>query len=255
MNNYTRAIVLDLDETLIHSYCNDRVQMMILRPSIDKLIDKLQEVKKQNIDIVLCTTSRNAWVNKFFELKPVFKTIFDKVYTRDNEDEWRNFNIEKYPLEYNARCKNVNLEYLKPVTTFGYDQVLYIDDNKLEEVRLQILFGLTHGELNKDITFFSGFKFYRKSIIWEKMLDYYNGTSKNFKLNQKLEEYQKCEELNPGCDIMVLAINDFVSKIFKSGLSMLDETYFNEYEQYDKRLLELQQEIQQIIQNDETIKI
>ena len=36
---------------------------------------------------------------------------------------------------------------------------------------------------------------------------------------------------------------------------MLDETYFNEYEQYDKRLLELQQEIQQIIQNDETIKI
>lgn len=248
MNNYTRAIVLDLDETLIHSYCNDKLQLMILRPNIDKLIDKLQEVKKQNIDIILCTTSRNAWVNKFFELKPVFKTIFDKVYTRDNEDEWRNFNIEKYPLEYNARCKNVNLEYLKPITTFGYDQVLYIDDNKLEEVRLQILFGLTNGELTKDVTFFSGFKFYRKSIIWEKILDYCNDTSKNLKLNQKLEEYQKFEELNPGCNIMVLVINDFVNKTFKSGLSMLDEIYFKDYEQYDKKLLELQKEIQQIIE-------
>lgn len=252
MNNYTRAIVLDLDETLIHSYCNDKLQLMILRPNIDKLIDKLQEVKKQNIDIILCTTSRNAWVNKFFELKPVFKTIFDKVYTRDNKDEWRNFNIEKYPLEYNARCKNVNLEYLKPVTTFGYDQVLYIDDNKLEEVRLQILFGLTHGELTKDVTFFSGFKFYRKSIIWEKMLDYCNGTSKNLKLNQKLKEYEKFEESNPGCDIIVSAIDIFADKPFKSGLSILDEIYYNAYKQYDEKLLELQKDIQQIIEHEET---
>ena len=247
MNNFARAIVLDLDETLIQSYRNDTLQLMILRPNIDILIDKLQEVKKQNIDIILCTTSKNAWVNKFFEEKPIFKTIFNKIYTRNNEDEWRNFNIENYPLEYNARCKNINLEYLKPVTTFGYDQVLYIDDNKIEEVRLQILFGLTHGELKKDISFFSGFKFYRKSIIWKRILDYSNGTSTDFKLNQKLEEYQKLEKLNPGCNIMVSVIDDFINKPFKSGLFMLDEVYFNEYKQYDEKLLQLEKEIMEII--------
>ena len=250
MNSFTKSIVLDLDETLVHSYCKDEVRIMILRPNIDKLIEKLQEVKKQNIDIILCTTSRNEWVNKFFELKPIFKTIFDKIYTRDNENEWRYFSEEMYPLEYNARCKNVNLEYLKPVTTFGYDQVLYIDDNKLEEVRLQILFGLTQGELNKDITFFSGFKFYRKSIIWEKMLNYYNGITKNLKLNQKLEEYQKLEESNPGCDIIVSVIDIFADKTFKSGLSILDEIYYNAYKQYDEKLSHLEKEIKQIIEQE-----
>ena len=78
MNHFKKVIVLDLDETLIHGYDNNKVQLMILRPNIDKLMDKLQKLKEQNIDIILCTTSRNNWVNKFFELKPRFKTIFDK---------------------------------------------------------------------------------------------------------------------------------------------------------------------------------
>lgn len=247
MNHFKRVIVLDLDETLIHGYDNNKVQLMILRPNIDKLMDKLQKLKEQNIDIILCTTSRNNWVNRFFELKPRFKTVFDKVYTRDNEEEWKNFNKDSYPLEYNARCKNINLEYLKPVTTFGYDQILYIDDNKLEEVRLKILFELTQGKLNKDVTFFTGFKFYRKSVIWEKMLDYINGITLNLNLRQKLEEYEELEQLNPGCNMMISAIESFVNKPFKSGLLAIDEIYSNYYKQYDEKILKLEQEIKEII--------
>ena len=116
MSNFTKAIVLDLDETLVHGYCNDKIEIMLLRPNIDKLIEKLQQVKEQNIDIILCTTSRNSWVNKFLELKPIFKYIFDRIYTRDNEEEWRYFDKKIFPLEYGAKCQNINLEYLKPIT-------------------------------------------------------------------------------------------------------------------------------------------
>lgn len=246
MNSFTKAIVLDLDETLIHGYYNNDVQLIIIRPNIDKLASKLIKAKEQNIDIILCTTSRNNWVNRFFELNPVFKSIFDKIYTRDNENEWKNFDKELFPLEYSAKCQNINLEYLKPVTTFGYDQVLYIDDNKLEEVRLQILFDLLKGKLNKDISFFTGFKFYRKSIIWQKMLDYHNGITENVDLNNKLEEYQELEELNPGCNMIISAIDSFVNKPFKPGLSLLDEIYSNEYKKYNEKLIKLQQEIQYI---------
>lgn len=248
MSNFTKAIVLDLDETLVHGYCNDKIEIMLLRPNIDKLIEKLQQVKEQNIDIILCTTSRNSWVNKFLELKPIFKYIFDRIYTRDNEEEWRYFDKKIFPLEYGAKCQNINLEYLKPITTFGYDQLLYIDDNKLEEIRLQILFELTKGQLYKDITFFTGFKFYRKSMIWEKILDYCNGINENFNLNQRIKEYLKLEKLNPGCDMIISAINSFVNKPFKQGLSVLDKVYFNEYKQYDERMSKLQQEIQKIIE-------
>ena len=50
---------------------------MILRPNLNILINKLQEVKKQGIDIILFTTARNEWVERFFKLKPEFKLLFN----------------------------------------------------------------------------------------------------------------------------------------------------------------------------------
>lgn len=246
MNTLKKAIVIDLDETLVHSYNKNNKSIMILRPNLDKLIEKLQEVKIQNIDIILCTTSKKEWVNRFFQLKPPFEMIFDKVFTRENEELWRNFKKENFPIEYNAKNKNINLEYLKPVTTFGYNQILYIDDNKLEGTRLKILFDLTNHTLNKDVTFFSGFKFFRRTIIWQELLKLEKGTSNNFKIAQYLEKYIEIERTNPGCEMMVSSINYFIKKDFKAGLTLLDERYIKEYSLYENKILKLQEKIQQI---------
>ena len=38
---------------------------------------------------------------------------------------------------------------MKPITTFGYDSILFVDDNKIEELRLKMIFKMTKGKLKK----------------------------------------------------------------------------------------------------------
>ena len=166
---------------------------MILRPNLDELVNKLNEAKKEGIDVILCTTANIGWVEEFFNLKPEFKDLFNKVYTRDNENEWRNYSANDYPFEYDAKFANINIEYMKPVTTFGYDSILFIDDNRIEGLRLKLLFDITDNRLNKDVTYFSALGF--------------KGDTKN----------------DVGCHIMCLAIDDFIKKEFKRGFCNLDK--------------------------------
>lgn len=70
MENKKRAIVLDMDETLEHgifksTITSERGAMMVARPGLDELIKKLQEAKKQGIDVILCTTAKGPWVERF----------------------------------------------------------------------------------------------------------------------------------------------------------------------------------------------
>ena len=71
MEKGKKVIILDLDETLEHGIYQSRYDVgnqmtMILRPNLDMLLNKLYEVKKQDIDIILCTTARNIWIDRFF---------------------------------------------------------------------------------------------------------------------------------------------------------------------------------------------
>ena len=163
MKEKTRAIILDMDETLEHgiskSVCSGAGAMMGLRPNLDELIDKLQEAKKQGIDIILCTTARGKWVERFLTLKPEFRTLFDKMLTYDNKDEWKSIDGTAYPIEH--KCYGY-LSTQKPVTTFGYDSVLFIDDNPRESRKLEELFDTPDKNLDKDVTYFSGFGFRRR---------------------------------------------------------------------------------------------
>lgn len=242
MNIIKEAIVLDLDETLIHSYNEDDTSIMIIRPNLDKLEKKLLEVKSLNIDIILCTTSKSEWVNRFFKIKPVFKKIFDKIYSRDNENIWRKFNEIDYPIEYGAKMKNINLEYLKPITTFGYNKILYIDDNKLEEARLKILYEISNNCLNSDVTYFSGFKFYRKNNIWQEIIKF----NKKVSDNKYIEDYLEIEKENPGCEMIIESIEYFMNKSFKSGLTVLDKIFTKEYSRYENKIHEIENKIENI---------
>lgn len=248
MENIKKVIVLDMDETLESGIKGvDNELIMILRPNLDKLINKLQEAKKQGIDIILCTTAREHWVARFFELKPEFKTLFDKIFTRDNEEEWLNYSEEKYPLEYKARSKNINLEYMKPITTFGYDSVLFIDDNKIEEIRLKILFELTENKLEKDVIYFSGFKFNGGCIKYDKMLKYKKLASQRPEVAVKLEEYLNIEKNEPGCSMMCSIIDKFINKKFEVGLTLADEDYLEDYEAYSNKISLLQEKLDKLV--------
>lgn len=121
-----KAIVLDMDNTLecgVKNNSPERNYTMFLRPGIDDVVTKLQQAKEKGIDIILCTTGNNNWVGRFLTLKPEFRELFTKIYSRDNQREWQQVNYEEFPIEYTFWNP-----YGKPVTTWGYNSVLYIDD-------------------------------------------------------------------------------------------------------------------------------
>lgn len=218
MEKGKKVIILDLDETLEHGIYQSRYDVgnqmtMILRPNLDMLLNKLYEVKKQDIDIILCTTARKIWIDRFFKLIPEFKNVFDKIYSRDNENEWRDYNKDIYQLENMAQSENLNLENMKPITTFGYDSILFVDDNKIEELRLKMLFEMSKGKLKKDVTFFTGFCFYGGSIQWDKMLKYKKISNQDLEFSKVLNEYIKIERSNPGCNMICSVIDNFIKKV------------------------------------------
>lgn len=251
MEKIEKVIILDLDETLEHGIYQSRYDVgnqmtMVLRPNLDILLKKLYEVKKQDIDIILCTTARNDWIDRFFKLAPEFKNVFDKIYSRDNEGEWKYYNKDIYPLENKAQNENINLETMKPITTFGYDSILFVDDNKIEELRLKMLFEMSKGKLQKDVTFFTGFGFYGGVIEWDKMLMYKKISNKDLKFSKKLNEYLEAERSNPGCNMICSVIDKFIKKDLIYGLNIVDDEYSKEYDVFNNRLKALKLELEEL---------
>ena len=122
-----KAIVLDMDNTLecgVRNNSPERNYTMFLRPGIDEVVEKLKQAKERKIDIILCTTGNNKWVERFLALKPEFRELFTKIYSRDNQREWQGIiSYEEFPIESTFWNSNG-----KPVTTWGYNSVLFIDD-------------------------------------------------------------------------------------------------------------------------------
>lgn len=251
MEEIKKVIILDLDETLEHGIYQSRYDVgnqmtMVLRPNLNILLNKLYEVKKQNIDIILCTTAKNIWVDRFFKLIPKFKNIFDKIYSRDNEKEWKYYNKDIYPLENKAQNENINLENMKPITTFGYNSILFIDDNKIEELRLKMLFELTNGKLEKDVTFFTGFGFYGGNIQWDKMLLYKKISNQDQEFSKILNEYLEVERSNPVCSMICSIIDKFIKKDLTYGLNIVDEDYSKEYDIFNNKLNFLKSKLEEL---------
>ena len=233
MEEIKRAIILDMDETLEKGvFCGDSNQIMTLRPNLDKLIEKLKEAKENGIDIVLCTTAKQPWVERFLELKPEFRDVFDRMLTRDNEEEWKYFSEEDYPIEYEAQRKDVNIGYSKPVTTFGYDSILFIDDNRTEGERLQSLFDMGQEKLVADVTFFTGYGYYPPSV--SKIFQFTEAAKRDDELARIVPEYLQTLRDENGSLIMCTAIDDFMKKEYEPGLTFADEIYEEEYKRYKK---------------------
>lgn len=202
---------------------------MVLRPHLDELLEKLKEAKRQGIDIILCTSATNQWVARFFRLKPEFFTIFNKLYTHDNKQEWSNVSEEQNPIEYNIRQENSLIAQGKPITTFGYDSVLFIDDNLLEGEILKQLYETAGDHLHIDVTFFSGFAYNGGSIAMSVMMGLKRLSTIDYEIASKMKRYIQFEDSNPGCKIMCQVIDKFIRKKFVPGLTLEDDNYWDNY--------------------------
>ena len=215
--------------------------MMVLRPHLDELLQKLKEAKKQGIDIILCTSATNQWVARFFRLKPEFFAIFNKLYTHDNISEWKNISPEKNPIEDRISRENPLVANGKPVTTFGYDSILFIDDNLLEGEILKQLFGKAGENLKKDVTFFSGFAYNGGSVPMTTMMGIQKLSAIDYELATKMKKYIEFENNNPGCKFMCRVIDKFMYKDFSPGLTLEDSNY---WEMFNERFLKIRDRLQ-----------
>ena len=228
MDKLNRAIVLDMDSTL--EYGETKVGLsedtnnlfMTLRPNINPLIEKLKEAKNQNIDVILCTTASEPWVKTFLKVEPRFKEIFDKIYHSDNEQEWKRNNEEG-----------------KPVTTFGYDSILFIDDNTQEEDRLRKIFN--NEEIDKHVTYFSGFGFYTDTY---KIYELKKLSEKDADIANRFKKYIELLRDEPGCLFMCSAIDDFMNKDIETGIISIDYKYEEENKEYNEKVKILNNELQ-----------
>lgn len=243
MENVKKAIILDMDETLERGIFDGEEPIMTLRPNLDELIAKLKEAKEQSIDVILCTTGTQQWVDKFLNLKPEFKTVFNKILNRDNQNEWKNYSQEDYPLEYKAEKKDMNIGNGKPVTTFGYDSVLFIDDNPAEASRLRSLFDITEGKLERDVTVFSGYGYWPPDV--SEIFMFVEAGKRDEEVAKMVAEYLQNLRSENGCLIMCSVIDDFMQKEYKPGLSLVDDKYKEDYQEYKKPTDELSTKIEE----------
>ena len=243
MSDIKKAIVLDMDETLeCGVYDPSGGTAMILRPNLDMLIAKLVEAKKQGVGVILCTTAKDVWVNRFLALKPEFKEIFDRIFTWDNQSEWNDVKKDENPEEYEARQQSLNLYKLKPVTTFGYNSVLYIDDNLTDFIRLEELFELAQGRLNKEVVYFSGFGFYGGMELTD-YCTFRSAASHDPSIAEQFEEYVSLTKNEPGCSTMCDLIDTFISKPFTLGVTKADEELSPINKEYFDQTWKLKQQL------------
>lgn len=141
---------------------------MFLRPGIDEVVTKLQQAKEKGIDIILCTTGNNNWVERFLTLKPEFRELFTKIYSRDNQREWQNISsYEEFPIESTFWNPNG-----KPVTTWGYNSVLFIDDAPAVEDNLKKIYADNTGHLEGVWKIIEAFSEFLPDEIYEEIENY-----------------------------------------------------------------------------------
>lgn len=225
---YKKIIVFDLDETLRELEFDkswDNVINVTLRPNIEELLKKLQEVKEQGIDVAIWTTASSASAKKYFIdcLPEQYRGVFDRIISRDN-----NVVPEKGSKEEKVYENSIGN---KPVTSLeGYDQILFFDNNKTEIGLLENVFREDDSEQtlglqapNKQVMFCC-YEFNPPEPAYLYALKKLSeGNTEIAKLTNEL--LGKVME-EPGCSLMIEKIEEFQKSEFKPGLvsDVMNET-------------------------------
>ncbi len=94
-----------------------------------------------------------------------------------------------------------------------------------------------------DVTYFSGFGFDLDLSSIEKILECINNPSLAPETSQKIAQYMKHINREPGCQMMCSEIDTFMKKEFIPGLTLSDEKYFEQYEEYKRQKWQLESEL------------
>lgn len=130
----------------------------------------------------------------------------------------------------------------KPVTTFGYNSVLFIDNSSIEGTRLKILFDITQGKLEKDVTFFSGYGYWPPNI--SEIFEAVEAGKRDEEIAGMVTEYLERLRNENGCLTMCSVIDDFMQKEYEPGLTLVDDKYKEEYQAYKEKNDELCENIE-----------
>lgn len=245
----SKVIVFDLDETLRSletSVKNDNRVNVILRPKILELLEKVKEVKKQGVDSVIFTTASLKSARMYFlELLPVeYQNVFTKVIAAENYIEPEQGTRENYLYRLGTN---------KMVTSLGYDEILFFDDNKAEYEFWKDVYDENLSKKypvpNKSLTFVRLPFYPRKEIEMYSLKEL--AKDKNLKNNELAKKINSLFDLTinePGCKIMMEMIDDFVTRNHENGLTFVDGT--KEYHEYYKQLSDKYDEIYDIIDAD-----
>ena len=241
-----KAIFFDLDETLRKLEFDSEYKKIInvrLRPNINKLLEKLKEVKEEGTDIIIWTTASTESANKYFieYLPEEYRSIFDKVISKDDKMQIESGSIEEKVYGYNTGNK--------PVTALKeYDQILFFDDNKTEGYYLRNLYRDESVAPNKQVVFASyrydplkPYQIYAYKKISE---ENENVAAKVNKLFTKLLE-------EPGCELMIEQIDEFLKSSYVKGLTLdMDNEIMKKY-RYD--LSDIEYEVDDVIDDDKDL--
>ncbi len=238
-----KLIVFDLDETLRKlEFDNDynEIRNVYLRPNIGKLLEKLKEVKKQGIDIMIWTTASSESAQRYFIdcLPEEYRDLFCRVISRDNKMKLEDGSMEEKVYGYNTSNK--------PVTAIeGYNQILFFDDNETESMYLKNMYRDNENSPEKQVIFAS----YRYDLQKPYVLYGYKKISKISKrVAERLNEYLKKLLEEPGCSLMIEKIDEFQKSEFVKGLTI--DTGEEKMKQNRDEASDIEEEIEDIIDED-----
>lgn len=242
-----KLIVFDLDGTLRKLDFDENYEQIInvrFRPKLKDLLVKLKKVHEEGIDVAICTSASTQSVKTHFIdcIPKEYKDLFTYIYTTNNKIQVERESKEKEVYGLNG--------WNKPVTSiYGYDQVLFFDDNINEGLMLKKLFFEEENFPNKQVVFAS-YKYNPLSAF--ELYAYKKLAPENTKMAKYADKVFSKELEEPGCNLMIEKIDEFKNTKFEKGLTIDDNNPV--MEKYKDDMLDLQEEIEAFLYNNKLWK-
>ena len=270
-----KAIVFDLNETLIIEdvYIDStnamfqpktknllsKLDSVMKRPGLEKLLKKLAKVRKCGVEIIIFTsTSKQSVENNFLnELPEKYKKVFTKIITKEDYLKPKQATSENYLKPKSDTSKNyLDRQGDNNVTTLEHDEILLFDANKAECEFLSKLYDkkqdCEYPEPDKRVTLVR-LPFQAKTeaemyALKETAKDF---KERNKKFTKKVKEYFFKVSKEPGCRIMIDKIDNFVKIGNKKKFDYFDGT--EKFNEYNAQLKDCWKDIEDMLEKDQNI--
>lgn len=207
---------------------------MILRPNLDELMNKLSFAKKNGVEVILETKSnmkeskeigQEQLLERFFQLKPEFRTIFDvkdRSKAIDESEQYESklyigsetpFDKEKFFVEGNRHISSPDRSFYENLEARGYSFLGEGLEYSVNEEQLKAI--MECAEISK----------------------------KHPEILPMLRDFLEQARKDPGCDMMYSAIDSFIEGKYVSENHFKKGKYSEAYSEYKSKLSDLENEM------------